>query len=187
MWKMGANCTTATQRIDDINKRRNKVATKTEAIRSMRVCVCVCMYLCFVVVAFPIAQQVSWGKLENWEIDTRTMQSGCIKTRWKPIRILTIGRNDEKVPEYSVLLFPNSWFTFHNHRQILQLIFTQLCSSRRIFILIWTIKNDDWYPNVSVSIENFGCCAYFVFLYYNPLSTQLFEVPIESWSNRRYR
>jgi len=77
MWKMGANCTTATQRMEDINKRRNKAATKTEAIKYPCVCVCVCL-IYIVVGVFQLRSKSQLGKMENWEMDTRTLQVGGV-------------------------------------------------------------------------------------------------------------
>jgi len=80
MWKMGANCTTATQRMEDINKRRNKAATKTEAIKYPCVCVCVSVFI-LLLVFFNCAASLSWenGKLGNGHKDTASGWSGGVK------------------------------------------------------------------------------------------------------------
>jgi len=75
MWKMGANCTTATQRMKDINKRRNKAATKTEAIKYP--CMCVPVFI-LLLVFFNCAASLSWGK---WKIGKWT-QGHCKWVEW---------------------------------------------------------------------------------------------------------
>jgi len=77
MWKMGANCTTATQRMEDINKRRNKAATKTEAIKYPCVCVCVSVFI-LLLVFFQLRSKSQLGK---WKIGKWT-QGHCKWVEW---------------------------------------------------------------------------------------------------------
>lgn len=86
------------QRKGDINKRRNEAASENREAMKSRMCICFSPLS-----ALPIAQQsLSWE--ENWEMDTRPLQSGAEREGWLvdqlPQTLTYHSRKPEKVPEY---------------------------------------------------------------------------------------